>query len=297
MKKQDWLEGIQKRRQTAPVQVPEDARPRLQKLDAIRAVVFDVYGTLFSSGVGDISLSNEGDRNEALQNTLTDHGISIIDADNSEPLDRTLYEHIEQHQKIRRAEGIEFPEVEIRNVWKDFTDGLIKEGRIKTPAPIDIETLVIDFETRVNPTQPMPSLETTLASLRGNGTIMSIISNAQFYTPLLFQAFLGQSYDSLGLCPDSSVWSYRLLEGKPSQQLYRDSAEKLEQHYGIRAEEVLYIGNDMRNDIWPAQAIGFKTALFSGDHLSLRRRKNDSDCRDILPDLEITALSQLVECI
>ena len=57
------------------------------------------------------------------------------------------------------------------------------------------------------------------------------------------------------------------------------------------------MGNDIRNDIWPAQSVGFKTALFAGDKLSLRRRKDDPQCKQIEADLEITQLHQLLDCL
>ena len=87
------------------------------------------------------------------------------------------------------------------------------------------------------------------------------------------------------------------LEGKPSQKLYRLAAERLKAHHNLPPEQCLYIGNDMRNDIWPAQALGFKTALFAGDRLSLRRRDCHPACADLIPDLEITELMQVLKTI
>ena len=52
--------------------MPHRARPA-----TIRVVVFDIYGTLFSSGVGDISLATERVRDAALKAVLTDNGIRI----------------------------------------------------------------------------------------------------------------------------------------------------------------------------------------------------------------------------
>jgi putative hydrolase of the HAD superfamily len=167
-------------------------------------------------------------------------------------------------------------------------------GRIETDAAIDIDTLVIDYETRVNPTQPMPGLADLLDELRTRGLILSIISNAQFYTPLLFEAFLGKTIDELGFCPDCNVWSYEELEGKPSRKLYQLAAKRLKAHHNLTPSQCLYIGNDMRNDIWPAQALRFRTALFAGDRLSLRRRECHPACADLLADAEITELRQIL---
>ncbi len=291
------LEYIRQRSQTTPVEAPKDARPRLIRLEGIRAVIFDIYGTLFSSGVGDISLATEQNQNDALRKTLLDHNIQLSDTGHEQRLDQRLQNHIREHHAVRHKAGIEYPEVDIRDVWKDFLKELYKENWIQGTVDTDVTTLSIDYETRINPVQLMPGLEKTLASLRERKLFMSLISNAQFYTPLLFEALLGQSYEELGLCPDCAVWSYQLLEAKPSTKLYEVSAVSLYKRHNIVPKEVLYVGNDMRNDIWPAQEIGFKTALFAGDQLSLRRREKDPQCRNVRPDLEITELMQLNQCI
>ena len=292
-----WIELIHARRQTGSVELPADAAPRLQKLQGIRAVVFDIYGTLFSSGVGDISLATEQDRDDALKATLRANDIRLTQAGHSTRFDAMLHRWIQSHQEDRRAEGIEYPEVEIRDVWVDFIQDLVDQALVEADLDVDIETLIIDYETRVNPTQAMPHLMETLEALYERERTMSIISNAQFYSPLLFDTFLNQDFQQLGFCPECSVWSYDMLEGKPSKHLYEVSASLLHQHHGITAEQVLYVGNDMRNDIWPAQLVGFKTALFAGDRLSLRRREDHPACKDRVADLEITDLLQLLDCI
>ena len=53
----------------------------------------------------------------------------------------------------------------------------------------------------------------------------------------------------------------------------------------------------MLNDIFPAQKVGFKTALFAGDQRSLRLRADDPRCRELTPDLVVTDLGQLIGLI
>jgi len=292
-----WLQLITARRQSGPVSPSDDAAPRLHQLQGIRAVVFDVYGTLFSSGVGDISLATEENRDAALRSVLSANGIALTGAARGIRLDNALHGVIHRHQENRREEGIEFPEVDIRRVWADFLQELLATGLAESGATPEIETLVIDYETRINPTQPMPGLAPVLASLRERGLILSIISNAQFYTPLLFEAFLGQSIADLGFSTEANVWSYVELEGKPSQQLYRLAAERLHELHQLRPDQCLYVGNDMRNDIWPARALGFRTALFAGDRLSLRRRADHPACKNLSADCEITELAHITSAI
>ena len=66
---------------------------------------------------------------------------------------------------------------------------------------------------------------------------------------------------------------------------------------GIPADAALYIGNDMLNDVAPAQKVGFKTALFAGDARSLRLRRNHPQCKNLSADIVITDLMQLLDVI
>ncbi|ADE54182.1 HAD family hydrolase [Coraliomargarita akajimensis] len=297
MSKEHWLQLIQQRSQTGPVTLPQNATARLQQFDGIKAVIFDVYGTLFSSGVGDISLATNQNRDDALKATLRDNGFQLTARCQTARLDNVLHATIKQHQDQRRVEAVQYPEVEIREVWVDFIQQLVADSYVEHDFEADIETLVIDYESRINPTQAMPELESTLKQLVDRGIVLSIISNAQFYTPLLFETYLHTTLEDLKFSTDSAVWSYAMLEGKPSTRLYEVSAERMATHHSILANEVLYVGNDIRNDIWPAQAVGYRTALFAGDSLSLRRRESDPDCKHITADIEITSLAQILDCI
>ncbi|HBM86305.1 MAG TPA: hypothetical protein DD423_05960 [Opitutae bacterium] len=297
MSKAHWIDLIYKRRATEAVRLPEDAVPRLQRLAGIRAVVFDVYGTLFSSGVGDISLAAETNRDAALKATLEANGIRLSSAAQDIRLDDRLHASIHRHQDLRRADAIIYPEIDIRAVWAELIHSLVEGRLIEIVAAESIETLAVDYESRVNPTQPMPGLKQMLTNLTSRGVVMSMISNAQFYTPLLFEAFLSQNAAYFGFCMDCAVWSYAEREGKPSPRLYHIAAQRFRQHHNVQPHEILYVGNDLKNDIGPAQSVGFKTALFAGDRLSLRRRAQDPDCGAIRADLEITQLAQIVDCI
>jgi len=65
----------------------------------------------------------------------------------------------------------------------------------------------------------------------------------------------------------------------------------------IRARQVLYVGNDRINDIWPASRTGFKTALFAGDRRSFRPREEDPRSAGVTEDVLLTSLRQLTEVL
>lgn len=160
----------------------------------------------------------------------------------------------------------------------------------------DLKRLAVEYEARTNAVWPMPGLVDCLAELAGAGLPMGIVSNAQFYTRELFPAFLGQSTDECGFAPDLQIYSYEQGFAKPGEGLYRLAVERLAAR-GITPSETLYVGNDMLNDVAPAQRVGFRTALFAGDARSLRLRADDPRVEGIRPDLVVGRLLDLNGCI
>jgi putative hydrolase of the HAD superfamily len=156
-------------------------------------------------------------------------------------------------------------------------------------------SFALAFELIVNPVFPMPGLLNLVQQAREK-CCLGIISNAQFFTPMLLEKFLTASLEKSGFDPDLLIFSYQTNYAKPSEHLFRLAADRLEKR-GISPSETLYLGNDMLNDILPAQKSGFKTALFAGDKRSLRLRQDDERCRDIVPDIVITGLLQLLDYI
>ena len=135
----------------------------------------------------------------------------------------------------------------------------------------------------------MPGARRLIRLCENQGTTLGIVSNAQFYTPLLFSALVGKSLPKLGLPDATSVWSYRMRAAKPSTCLFEEALSRL----GLPAQSVVYVGNDCLNDVWTARECGLRTVLFAGDRRSLRRRATDPRCQNLVPDAVITELAQL----
>jgi putative hydrolase of the HAD superfamily len=279
---------------------PRPAGPgsRLPALPGLRAVLFDVYGTLFVSASGDIGAGDEGSRAAAFRAALESCGLRPAPGRAAVLGSARLAKQIRAAHARARAAGTEHPEVDILAQLTTTLAGLHAEGLIRTrPGAARVRRFALEYEARQNPCWPMPGARETLAALRARGLALGIVSNAQFYTPLLFSALLGASPGRLGFRSRACIWSYRLLEAKPSRRLFRLAAAELKQRSGIEPAEILYVGNDMLNDIWPARACGFRTALFAGDARSLRLRHDDPRCRDLAPDALLTGLPQLVRLL
>lgn len=274
------------------VPMPTDHPAHLPKLEGIRAVVFDVYGTLVISGSGDISLAETSDRSSAFTEAFA--AVEYPLKNETEETPALFFNTIRNHQwRIGLEQKVEFPEVDIRQVWRDFFETLMERKLLSKYPPVAIiETLAIELECRLNPVAPMPGLADEILRLQAAGLPLGIVSNAQFYTPIMLEAFLGKPLEAAGFLPDLRVYSFEEREGKPSTALYAKLAAALEKR-GIAPKDVLYVGNDMRNDIGPAAALGFHTALFAGDLRSLRLRKEDPELARLQPDVTIRQLSDL----
>lgn len=262
----------------------------LPPLPEIRAVCFDVYGTLLISASGDIGLTLKEYRSATIAEALRETGFSIKGP--SGDFADTFYNILRQHSDARRSEGIEFPEIRIDKVWQDFLALLQSGNRLSGHG--DPHSAAIAYECRINPVWPMPGAAKLLHELAQRRVPLGIVSNAQFFTPLLFPALLHKNLSDLGFSSDLRIWSYEEQIGKPERSLYQLLAFRLSSLFDLQPHQCLYVGNDMRNDIAPAAASGFRTALFAGDERSLRLRKGDSLVGRTKPDVILTELNQLL---
>lgn len=248
--------------------------------ERIRCVLFDIYGTLFISGSGDIGVSKKAlPRILKLDRLLQQFNLRIKSRELIQKLSRAIED---EHRRLRDT-GIDYPEIEIDRVWKQI---------LKIDDLSLVRRFAIQYELIVNPVYPMPNLKSTLAACRQKNLPMGVISNAQFFTPLLFEWFLGADLEDLGFHSNLIFLSYQVRHAKPSTKPFELAAAAITA-LGLKTSSALYVGNDMLNDIYPANQLGFQTALFAGDARSLRLRPEDPRCTDLSADIILTDLAQL----
>lgn len=268
---------------------PTKMAPRLSRLPDIGAVLFDIYGTLIISGSGDVGSDRLDHRQKSLVETLKLFGLEAS-CDASEASEK-FTEAIRLEHKKAKAAGVTHPEVDFREIWSTVLPSIVSDA-----SSIDYEAFAVEFELRVNPTWPMPYAESTLDGLRQRVSMLGIVSNAQFFTPLLFDALLNRNLEDLGVSQELTYFSYVHRLAKPGTELYELGKSKLND-LGISANQVLYVGNDMLNDVTAASQVGFRTALFAGDERSLRLRIDDDRVHGVEADIVVTELPQLFECL
>jgi len=264
--------------------IPTSMEKSGKPLSGIHCVLFDIYGTLLISASGDISLSqNNKQPTDKIEHLIKKFRIKS----DPQTLMTTLKQAVASAHQSKREKGILFPEVEIDRIWMQVLNNRQREFGRK---------FALEYELTVNPVYPMPHLVELLQTCRSKKIRMGLISNAQFYTTCLFKWLLGAAPEGLGFHPDLIFLSYQIGYAKPSPELFQKATDALNK-MNIKPQAVLFVGNDMLNDILPAKRVGFKTALFAGDKRSLRLRKDDPRCQNLSADIVLTDLNQLFDFI
>jgi putative hydrolase of the HAD superfamily len=264
--------------------LPTSMRPGGRLAQPIECVLFDIYGTLFISASGDISVAQKTSpaaRN--LQHLVQKFNIRKRPRDLIEELFRAIED---EHRRLRN-DGIDYPEIKIDQIWKQILESDDLDS---------VRRFAIEYELIVNPVFPMPNLDKTLTACKEQNLTMGLISNAQFFTPLLFEWFLHARPEDLGFHSELIFLSYQQGHAKPSPVPFEKAATVVKT-MGLSTAASLYVGNDMLNDIYPAKQLGFQTALFAGDKRSLRLRTDDARCINLSADLVLTDLGQLIDHI
>jgi putative hydrolase of the HAD superfamily len=266
---------------------------RSSPIPGIRAVIFDIYGTLFSSAAGDI-----GTGGGYMRGNLDGLALQISEQFDLQAGEAVTGEELKEYfrSSVLKAHGelfakTPYPEVRVEEIW----DGFLKQaasGKSPVNQTMSAEKLAVRYELAVNPVCVMPGAPETIGTLKDAGLVLGLISNAQFFTPLLFDALSGASPAALGFDSGLTIYSFEASEAKPSPALFAQALVRLAS-LGIAPKAALYVGNDMLNDIYAAASSGFKTLLFAGDGRSLRLREDNRLIRNTRPTAVIRSLTDI----
>ncbi len=258
-----------------------DIKPSGSIKKPVKAILFDIYGTLIISGSGGINATeNKVTNRHKIEALFKKYSVnSSIDEVNALFVETVKKEHL----KLKKN-GHDYPEIIVEKIWMD----LLGLDNLTTARKYAIE-----FEFITNPVYPMPNLKKTIKYLSSKN-YLGIISNAQFYTPMIIEWFLGSNLKQRSFNDNLLFFSYKFGYAKPSSFLFKLAKKNLKTK-NLHPSSVLYVGNDMLNDIYTAQKEGFQTALFAGDKRSLRLREDSVFCKTLSPDITITDLAQLLD--
>jgi putative hydrolase of the HAD superfamily len=211
----------------------------------IRAVIFDVYGTLLEVGPPPASADEQW---RCLWQELRG---SAPPLSRMEFAVRSSQVIAQQHADARRR-GIAWPEVQ----WPGVVGEVLPEVRALGP---DARREFIFRQIQLGRTlRLMRGAAEALRALLTRDLLLGIASNSQAYTLRELNAALREERLSLAMF-DAGLrfWSFEHGFSKPDPHVFQILTARLQAH-GMAPGQILMVGNRLDNDIEPARAHGWQ---------------------------------------
>jgi FMN phosphatase YigB (HAD superfamily) len=283
-------------------------RPHLARLPQVRAVTWNVYGTLLAITGGDLVFQHPNDfvMNVALDKTVQEFKMwASMSRKPGQPADymKVIYEQILDEQQLAPP-GERSPEVAADRLWETIIKKLFQKdykfdanfyGSLNEYS----RKVAYFFHASLQGTACYPGAATALRHVADLGLAQGLLADAQCFTTVQLQRGLAAQepvdLDRL-LPPDLRTLSYELRARKPSPALFRQSLQQLTKR-GIAADEVLHVGSRITQDVVPAKRLGMKTALFAGDRASLQATAEQLKEPPSRPDVLLSELTQIADVV
>ncbi|HEX6984381.1 MAG TPA: HAD family hydrolase [Planctomycetaceae bacterium] len=305
-----WLDGRGLLWPEVPPAVPVKATPYAKPLPGIRAVTFEVYGTLLRVTGGRLTLDGP-DRLSvqiAVEKTVEEFNVWNSLFRKPGPPWQQVYEQYKKLLDERRMTAAvrkgDVPEVDAAaDLWRKLiAQWDRKEFRYDEATLGDrdalAEKIAYFFHSRLQGVEPAPNAARTAAVLAEGGIRALLLSDGQCFTPVqLIRAFAADGVAAASLVDFSiSVLSCREGVRKPSPSLYERGVERLRE-LGIGPDQTLHVGSRLKDDLAVAKRFGMRTALYAGDAASLEATKDEVRDPRLAPDRLLTDLAQLREVV
>ncbi|MEZ6059015.1 MAG: HAD family hydrolase [Planctomycetaceae bacterium] len=296
---------------SVPAPTPVRAVPKLKPLPGIRAVLWDVYGTILRTSDGGFSLfpNDEVRLQIALDKTIHEfHMWHSMYRKPGPPWKSMINQYRDYAQRLsmmapeRRGD---FTDVDLVDVWEGIVDRLYdKDYSYDAGIYGDVRQLcqkiayffhcnLQALEARCGAVQVM----TDLAALEIQ---QGLLADGQSFTMVQLLRALGAQGTLPPLptvfCPETILFSHQLGVKKPSKSLFSTACEEL-RSIGIAPEETLHVSCRLTTDLVPAKAAGMKTALLAAEKNGLEapvEMLKDSATR---PDRLVTDLTQISDIV
>ncbi len=268
----------------APPQVePPKARPHLVRLPEVRAVLWNVYGTLLAVPGGELWFTHPKPiiMSMVLDKTIQEFKMwASMSRKPGQPADYLgqIYQQVLLEQTAFPAGGEKHPETCADRVW---------EAIIKKLLPKDYKfdvgfygalneysrKVAWFFHASLQGSACYPGAAAALRHVSTTGLIQGLLADGQCFTTVQLQRGLTAQDGSVRLPDvldaDRVTLSHEVRGRKPSERLFRAAVDPLLAQ-GLEPGQILHVGSRMAQDILPARRLRLRTALFAGDKASLQ---------------------------
>lgn len=287
------------------------ATPSAAPLPGIRAVLWDVYGTLLRITGGKFGCvpKDEVRLQIALEKTIHEFNMwNFMYRRPGPPWQSIIGQYLNATERQKLA-GVErrgdFPEVDLVDVWQSIIERLFDKdyqydqgiyGGLREFS----EKVAFFFHSSLQGTEPRKGAVQAMRDVSESGLVQGLLADGQSFTmvqllrALSSQATLPPLYELFR--PDTILLSTSLGIRKPSKTLFEYAASQLRSS-SIAPDEILHISCRLQTDLMPAKAAGMKTALLAAERSGLEVRSDQLKDPAARPDRLLTDLSQLSSVI
>ena len=311
---QEYASYLDKRADLSWPAVPEIERPRakpsLTRLAGVRAVTWNIYGTLLAIGGGQLYLEHPQKMmmDIALDKTIQEFKMwASMTRKPGQPADylRQIYANIILEQQALPSAGEKFPEVSSDRIWdafikklfqKDYKFDALSMGSLNEFS----RKVAYFFHSSMQSTACYPGVAAALKHVKAQGLIQGILANSQGFTLVQLERGLTKQDPGAGISKlldaNFMACSHELRCRLPSERFFRHILAAASSK-GIQPSEVLHIGSRISMDVAPARRLGMRTGLFAGDKASLEATPEQLKDAFNRPDVLLTELTQIADII
>jgi FMN phosphatase YigB (HAD superfamily) len=305
-----WLDGRDLPWPAPPKVKAPKAKPHLKRLPEVRAVLWNVYGTLLAVPFGELVFEHPQPfvMQMALEKTIAEFKMwGSMSRKPGQPSEYMgyIYRTLLDEQRMAPSPGEKHPEIAAERVWEGVIKKLFqKEYQFDASFYGSLneysKKVAYFFHASLQGTACYAGADVALQMVADAGLVQGLCGDGQCFTPVQLQRGL----DALGgglrldavIPPERQVLSHEVRGKKPSERLFGHALERLEER-GIGPAEVLHVGSRIDKDLLPAKRLGLRTALFAGDRVSLSAAPEQLKDPDSRPDVMVTELAQIAEVI
>jgi len=286
------------------------ARPHLVSLPQVRAVLWNVYGTLLRLSGGELWFEHPQEfvMNVALDKTIQEYKMwSSMSRKPGQPADylKQLYDSVLIEHRAVPGGTEKYPEVGSDRVWEALIKKLFQKdykfdagffGSLNEFS----RKVAYFFHASLQGTACYDGAAAALRHVAKKGLKQGLLADGQCFTRVQLQRGLAAQQRDIVLDKlldkDLVFLSYEIRGRKPSERLFRQAATALNQQ-GLAPNQVLHIGTSIPRDLVPARRLGMRTALFAGDRTSLQASAEQLKEPNSRPDVLLTELSQIADVV
>ncbi len=308
----DWLDDREDLRWPLPpkLEVPK-ATAYLKPLPEVRAVAWNVYGTLLRIADGDLLFEVPEELRMQIALEKVDAEFKMWNSMYRKPVAPWKYLHeqlgkfLERQRMASTKQKGDVPEVKCSQAWRQILDQLQEkdyEYDAEFYGDLDelSEKVAYFYHRSLQGLEAAPQALAALETVARGDFQQALLADAQPFTLVqLLRCLKAQGpLPPLGELFNTSLFvlSYQQEVRKPSKFLYQTFIDRCREE-GIEPNQILYVSSRLSNDLAVAKSLGMRTALYAGDKLSMEATKEEVADQKLRPDRLLTELSQIGELL